>query len=303
MKIKTGLGARFKIIVRNSKTNKINQQSSWFNNMVLDAGLNRMSQSIWFDRCCVGTGTSEPLASDTGLTSFLLATTNRTGTAQGSFISEQPYYTYIRNSYRFDVGTVIGTISEVGLGWDNSKLWNKALLKDSNGNLTPLTVTVDDYIDVFVEIRFYFTEFISSINLKNIDGSVASTHTLEGKIKVSAYPATAYNFKAVTSKLSISSSSNFLTINSPIASQIYFEPSGSHSYPDLRSVKGTYSIPKNIANSAHSLLIIGMEVLENQPNDGGYLNGYQVKITPPIQKTATMQLQHSFTLSWARRII
>lgn len=42
------IGARFKLVVRKSSDNSISKETEWFHNLVLNSGLNRMSEGVWY---------------------------------------------------------------------------------------------------------------------------------------------------------------------------------------------------------------------------------------------------------------
>ena len=54
------IGARFKLIAHKGD-GVPTTETEWFNNIVLDAGLARMSVGTWISRCCVGTGNTKPV--------------------------------------------------------------------------------------------------------------------------------------------------------------------------------------------------------------------------------------------------
>jgi hypothetical protein len=58
-------------------------------------------------------------------------------------------------TWRFGEGIAAGNIAEVGLGWGNATLWNRARIKDAQGKPTVITVFADEYLDVVSEIRVY----------------------------------------------------------------------------------------------------------------------------------------------------
>ena len=301
MDIKSKIAARFKVIVRNKDDDFVVEETDWVDNLVLDTGLKRMSSGIWIDRCCVGTGTTEPLVTDTALTSFKSSTGNLIAASGSAFAVSKPYYTANRLTFRLPVGASTGVISEVGLGWDNTSLWNKCLLKNSLGVPTPVTVTANDYLDVLVELRVYFQDdFSGTINLLNMDNSVASTHNYTGKMMFSTQYNYTLPFERIYSQMYVLdySSNNNYAINS---SHVY--TMSENSYPTQTSYKGVLNIVKNEANAGHKLLQIvtnlGQRIFQNQPLQG---SGFKIELTPPIIKTNTMALQHSFTLSWARYV-
>lgn len=118
----------------------------------------------WIDRCCVGTGNSNSVVTQTSLDTFKASTTTTQGAIEaGIQVTTLPYYMWLRSTYRFGEGVAAGNISEIGLGWANANLWNRALVKDSNGNPTTITVLADEYLDVITEIRVYPQEIYQAV--------------------------------------------------------------------------------------------------------------------------------------------
>ena len=134
-----------------------------FENLILDAGLNRLgsNQSI-FDGACVGTGNTAPANSQTSLASMLRVTTTQQDRIELAGSTTAPYYAEGRIIYRFAAGTAAGNLSEVGLGWDANAgantmggLWCRALIKDSQGNPTTITVLADEVLDIVYTLQLH----------------------------------------------------------------------------------------------------------------------------------------------------
>lgn len=175
-----GVGAVLKLIVRKVDTDEIVRETPEFRNIVLTTGLERMAVDTWIDRCCVGTGNSTPVASQVALDNFLASTTTAAAGVSdtgGIQVTTAPYYWFGRRTWRFAVGVATGNISEIGLGWGNTTLWNRALVKDIAGNPTTITVLADEYLDVVSEVRVYPQESTGSFNLVDKMGAVISTHS------------------------------------------------------------------------------------------------------------------------------
>lgn len=132
-------------------------KQDWSNNLILDAGLNRMGDttSAWVNYCHVGTDNTVPTVSDTGLGGWVASKTFTTSaySAKGS----APYYGYKNYSYRFGQGVAAGNLSEVSVGWSatNDSMYSRALIVDGAGDPTTITVLSDEYLDVFYELRCY----------------------------------------------------------------------------------------------------------------------------------------------------
>lgn len=133
-----------------------------FENLILDSGLNRLGTGGVIDGACVGTGTTAPANSDTSLASLLRVTMTRQSHAELAGSTNAPYYAEYRTVYRFAAGTAAGNLSEVGLGWDANAwsntiggLWCRALIKDSQGNPTTITVLSDEVLDIVYTVQLH----------------------------------------------------------------------------------------------------------------------------------------------------
>ena len=159
IKEKMGTCGRFNLIVRKAQTNEIVRETGWFDNLVLDQGLDAMANGSWFASCKVGTGNSTPVATQTQLDAYKALSINVQTETRGAS-SVAPYYKWSRKTFRFKAGDFNNTnLSEVAIGLggtgDGAGIWNRALIKDGLGNPTVLTVLADEVLDVLCEIRVY----------------------------------------------------------------------------------------------------------------------------------------------------
>jgi hypothetical protein len=149
-----GMSGMYQITVR--RHGFITHQTPWFDNLILNQGLDILGTSSSvassatgvFNYCQVGTGTSVPTATQTKLDNYLANTSSTVFVSNTS--SGAPLYkrTAITN-YVFGQGAIIGTISEIGIGWATTdKLFSRALITDSGGAPTPLTLTSIDQVTV-----------------------------------------------------------------------------------------------------------------------------------------------------------
>lgn len=298
LEINSKVGARFKFITRKASTNKITKETDWFHNIVLDSGLAQMSQGTWVNRCCVGTGNSEPVATQTQLDSFVASTTTVQDPATGMQITTLPYYLFVRRAYRFGGGVAAGNISEVGLGWANNALWNRALIRDNNGNPTTITVLPDEFLDVIAEIRSYPQESISgSFNFLNKAGAVISTHNYSGRAFYTL-PQHTYSAFKMNSIGIYSGSVGAIPTAIPTGTRLGYGVATTTEYPTQTAIKCTKKFLLAEAIGEHKTLFVQQE---------GFLNasagsGYQVEFTPSIQKTNQMELTYTVSMSWGRYV-
>lgn len=133
----------------------VRRESRWFDNLILDAGLDRIGASATTHTlCAVGTGSNTPTTSDTQLQS-LVATTNTIQSAINATASSSPYYARKTWMYRFGQGDAEGNLAEVGVGWGSNTLFSRALIVDSEGEPTTFTVLSDEFLDVAYQLTCF----------------------------------------------------------------------------------------------------------------------------------------------------
>lgn len=161
-----GLAGRYRFVVGNAETGRIRLETDWSENMILDAGLNRLGVGAVYGHCHIGTGTTAPATGDTTLAA-LSATTNN---LQSNTVSNSGAPSYISSRtvvYRFTAGTLNGNYTEVGIGWTNALLFSRALILDGGGSPTSITVGSSEYLDVYYELRVVpdLTDYSSSVTI------------------------------------------------------------------------------------------------------------------------------------------
>ncbi len=143
---------KFQLIVRNVLTGKITD-TGWLDNLVLDNVFNYKyvpaSSASWYIE--LGTGSTPPTVADLSLETLLISkfANNPVSGAAGSgtdFIS--PIYSTSEGwELVFDLGEVIGNISEIGISANNN-LFTRALITDGSGDPTTITLGANDILTV-----------------------------------------------------------------------------------------------------------------------------------------------------------
>lgn len=301
LNIHNKIGAKFKLVARKA-SGDIARESEWFDNIVLDTGLARMSVGAWVTMCCVGTGNSTPLATQVQLDSFLASTNARQSGKSILNTSTSPYYFGIEIIWRFGMGAAAGNLSEIGLGWGNNNLWNRALIRDVNGNPTTITVLADEYLDVVSEIRVYPTEnFSGAFNLLDKNGSIISNHTYIGKPFLTTFT---YNPSGTLQGLDFN---EVHVYSGAIGSSITALPSNqlgtlsnTKSNPTPTSAQALCTASVGSSIGSHKSIYVGLQYLLFVGSPGAYTCGYQIEMTPPIGKTNTQIMTYTFNLTWGR---
>lgn len=308
VKLNNSVCAHFKLIATDASTGKDRQLTGWFPNLVLDSGLDRMSQGVWINRVLVGSGNSTPNAGQVALDSFIASTTLTTSYSSNRQMSEAPFYYTIGTVFRFDLGLAAGNLSEIALGWGNDKCWNRALIRDAGGNPTTITVLTNEYLDVYVEIRIYpnTSDSVSNIDLLDENSNIISTHEVTVRANMfsniaHSSPGGIYGGKVrladgVSSRswsVRVVDGGYFNGISSDVsggATIAYISGDGAYdSYPTLRSCAYKQAFNISDANGSHEHISIMSSI-----------GDWKLKYNPPITKNNTQTLEHNFVLTWDR---
>lgn len=300
VQINNSVGARFKLVACKASTEEITRETEWFKNIVLDTGLNQMSVGTWIDRVRVGSGNSTPVASQTQLDNTIASTT--TILSGSKSISKQtttsPYYVAAKITYRFAEGVAAGNISEVGCGWGSGlDLWNRALVKDLNGDPTTITVLSDEFLDVIVEVRYYPTQsFSGSFNLLDKTGQIVSNHTYTGTPQFSEMTSVSFG-KVDVGRLYVFSG-NMNGVTTLPSTHLGVVPSAVTTYPSPKVMSCTGSFALGEANG--SIKTVQQLFTTITPTSTRSGSSYKFEIDPPIVKTNLMVLSFTFSISWDR---
>jgi len=302
------IGAEFKLIVRKSSDNAISSETEFFTNLVLDTGLNRMNVGRWIDRCCVGAGNSTPIITQTALDTFIASTlvkqnpTTAIGTVSPCFYS-------VTLTWRFAAGIATGNLSEVGLGWGDTNLWNRSLIKDINGNPTTITILADEYLDVISVIKVYPSELISgAFNLVDKNDNLISSHSYSG-IPYLTTDGLGSSFEAVNigaSRLDVGfvvySGTKGQNTTSLPTGQITSITAGKKITRSGRTSKNAILFDLNTGNSiAHKSIYAGVGGVVTTPTIDANSCGYQIEFTPALRiKLPTQTMIYNLSITWGR---
>lgn len=296
------VGALFKCITHKGNPAETSVETPFFHNLVLDAGLNRMSVGTWFDRICVGTGNSTPIVTQTALDTFLAASTTVLGTdAIGINTSGAPYY-YFRRTWRYAPRGSNTIIRELGLGWANTNLWNRSLTKDNAGNPTDIPWQGDEYLDIISEVRHYMQDNITgSFPLYDKFGALISTHTFTGKPYLNASsiqaPGGAVRFD----------SRAYVTASAMPTTYTDYPTGGNYSanstvvttYPTARSAQGKLTLGLAEFNGI-AIKTFACSIINMMTTNSSLSAAYKFEINPTITKDSTQTLEANFTFAWDR---
>lgn len=280
--------------------------ADWFPNLITDAGLEYMADaSNWLQYCQVGSGSSAPNVLDTALAARIASSITRQSDTSGAQATE-PYYCWLRRTIRFGEGVAAGNLSEVGMGWEAAgSLFSRALILDSQGDPTAISVAADEMLDVTYEFRFYprLTDVIGEITL---GGNIGGTYDYVMRAAKVTQANSSSGWLVSVSGRSMGSSVTPIAYSGDIAA-ITSGPSGASSPADSvtglayeansRERKFTAVWGPNRGNATGGLrsFLVNMGIGTFQFRVG--LQGTDA----PIPKTDQDELSLTFMHSWGRR--
>lgn len=266
--------------------------ADWFPNLITNAGLNRMgNNSDWLNYCQVGSSTAAPSFTDTALGTFMAGHSSIPTSVSGN-LSISPYYAWARKQFRFNSGTVVGSVGEIGVGWAASgSLFSKSRVTDVNGADTTIVVLADEILDVTYEHRFY-------PKLADATGTIVLTGNKGGPFDWIMRPAAeeTNNWKGIGSMGYVATARVYdgdirEVINIPYGSVLDIGEAA-QSYVE-NSLQRKFDIT---ASTAEGNLVSGIRSMSMLLG----LGYFQIQFTPVLLKTDVDSLSLTFTISWGR---
>lgn len=270
------------------------------NNLITDGGLdmiatgNSSAHGI-VQYCRVGAGSSDPEFSDSGLDEQLAS---KTGTSATNASLSNGSRRTIR--YVFAQGAAQGNLAEIGFGPTASgALFSRALIKDSEGN--PTTITVTD-IDILT-VTYVFTLYADAVDRVGEVVIGSTTHTTTTRNKRASWQSAAERLLqsgAVGGGYRVTAYTGGLT--DPYTSS---SPSGAVGttmskawggyVPGTHQADVTWTFPVNAANSD------AIQVIADHETSGAPCPiALQTRFDPPLSKNNTQELSITWTISWGR---
>jgi len=278
-----------------------------FKNLILNQGLDSLMLNSFVNSmsfCAVGSGSTEPLETDTGLVSELARTTTRVGVSPSPTLVEAAYHYTTSYQYTFALGAIDANVSEISIGINSGSVSvTRALIKDDLGNPTVIPVDVEEQLIVIYSLvkviptasafgtltldfngtpTDYAVE-IKPANLGNTNNSYffsASKSLTDAVAAVYAYETQALGL--VTGTPSGASLAGTQTTESYVPGTYYRDYTVSAGLTECNFATGIGS----------AVFMLG--------GFTGVFGGYQVSFTPKLPKNADRLLSIPIRLSWAR---
>lgn len=291
-------------MVLNAGTDK-EQDTGWFDNMILDNGLNMLGagQAIMLQNCAVGTGTTAPAAGQTALTTFLV---NRNGKATDTAtnVGSTTYAGQSNGTYVFPQGAVVGNLAEVGIGpaTNGTNLFSRARIVDGSG--TPTTITVVALDQLTVHYRITVTPVVTDLTGSFLISGVSYNYVIRLAL-ASGFMSTPSCYTGTDRLGSVSTANTFAYSAASVLGAITANPTGtnfpSSSYSNTPYVAGTFYNDVTIAwNSASGNALGGIGAIMICWGNTTAMSRTQMSFSPAIPKDNTKTLNLVFRVAWSR---
>lgn len=285
MNVKVGVeqAGRFKTMVSGGRRGTI--EYPWQKNLILDAGIYRIlsnNTSGVLNHISVGAGSTAPSVGQTQLASKIAHTNrNRTLSHGYDFGGE---FGWTKLQVQFAQGAAAGNISELGVGWDGTNLFSRALVLNSEGNPTTITVLPDEFLTVIYELRSWYV----------VPDSHDITYDYDGESKTTTvtyfYPPNLGN--------PLNGFGSAMTERAPDNSTLLYHMTYGEVSGNTASFTLKYDI--NTANSGITSVHGRNNSSYNKILPFGF-NGTFCTFTPPIPKTNEFEVTITGTLTMSRR--
>lgn len=281
--------------------------ADWFENLVTDNGLDALasvnaSELVLY--CGAGAGTTPPSNGDSALQSALGSRSSPATQVTGPTTTLVDH-TFLRCVYTFAIGAVVGNVAEIGTfsATTGGTMFSRALIKDTGGNPTTVTVLADEQLVVTYELRKYppLTDHSGTISI-TVDGvptnynytiRAANFNTDLASYWAAMRPFTAWNVNAYASE-----AGTLAAIGGQPAGGVQQSSRAVAAYtPGSFYRDATFTWGIGTANFATGIGTIAFGDVTNYSTGGA---GYQISFSPKLPKNATRTLALPFRLSWGR---
>lgn len=272
-----------------------------FPNLILNNGLNGIGTNgtSWVTIIALGTGTGVPQATDTSLSGTVVTSTTSSSSSSGHVSTGDPY-NWIIYRRRFGQGVATGNWTEVGIGRTSTNLWSRALILDSLGVPTTLTVIATDIVTIEYELRVYpkITDTTGTISISGVNYGYIVRPAAFGSY--GSHVVDLY----VSGNLMGSNSSSIIYYSGGIGTYTAY-PSGTASTlsgsPTVLSYSSGSYTKKMKWDAPISIGNVGGVRSVNYNIGTSNTVAYQCQFDPVIPKTDQKTLSLTFGLTWARR--
>lgn len=306
---RAGLAGEYKIVARKADGSE-RLLADWFENNIVEVGLDNLINTGWKQWCHAGTGTAAPTDTDTSLQTPIISTSAITNIVQSN--SGSPlWYSQSSCDYVFAVGA--GTYTEVGVANASHSgahiLFSRALIVDGLGAPTAITTLADEYLVVTYRLRMY-PNLVDQVGTIGV-GSDTHTYTIRpAAVNSTGIWSDTLNGAGTSFDLAYSSywlrcqfhSSGLNPVNSVPAGLLGFFNANTLPYvPGSRQYLGDCVAAFSEVNSAGQISSIAFRTDRPSGNDLGW-GFYQIGFDPVIPKNSGIQLTFTVGMGWGRYV-
>lgn len=299
-KPRVGMAGRYQLIVRDAWGVE-KRRTPWFDNIILDAGLNRWGTGNPILGGAIGTGTSAPVATQTALdTQSTYTTTTGTGHNTDTAVGTSPYNNSRTFVFRTALGALNGNYSEVGVGWASGSMFSRALILDGGGTPTTISVGAAEQLDIVYQLQV-FPPLVDTSNLVNISGvdyTVTGRAQFAGSLGGLAWPVS-----GLAATLAVTSINGAANAYSGALGAITANPSGTSTSNGSSAVVGAY-VNNSLSRTGRSTLALAEGNVSGGIKSTSFFwnfAAFQYEFSPILPKNNTKTLTLDYSVTWARR--
>lgn len=154
----------------------------WTPNLITDNGMELLKSSGFLNYLMVGSSSTAPTVADTTLGAFVTGKGASVGPGPSDLAPVDYPWVSAQAVCQFAKGAAAGNLSEIGIGKSQTNMFARALIKDTSGNPTTITVTSIELLTVTYQWRVYFDLTYSHTDTFVIDSVTYTTTTMVGDI-------------------------------------------------------------------------------------------------------------------------
>lgn len=274
-----------------------------FKNLILDTGLQRIGQNDdWYRWLHLGSGTQAPHPLQNALQN---ATYKGSSVAPSNSYSsginiEDPLnpYCWMIRVFRVSPRGENRTYSEMGVGWNDSNLFSRTLIKDPLGLPSSISILGDEYLDVTYEVRMYMPVDTATYTVTPTgDDKEPRTITVRGSNLNTSSSTMGWSIGGSILNNSGSYNNRFWTGG---IQGLYQQPSGS-------GVGSGFNYTSRLRTSDTSC---EFHFTRELPDNIGHIRSiqisqqaycFQMELDPPFDKSNEERFGFSYSISWGRR--
>jgi hypothetical protein len=173
IELKYRVRGMFRLKVRRAD-GSLRKDTGWFPNLITNQGLDFLfTNTGYLGSCFVGTGNTTPAFTDTQLVAQVGGPGGGTGgqSPNNGNSGTPPYFGFLNMSYAFAQGAAAGNLQEIGIGNGSTQLFSRALILNSSGVPTTLTILSNEFLDVGYQLQLF-------VPTSDVTGSVTVSGTV-----------------------------------------------------------------------------------------------------------------------------